>query len=97
MPYGAFQKQDANSPELDRAARGVGAEVLEMPREAGFDRLIAYNGKLYVVEHKDGEKPPSKRRLTPNEERVRDALARAGVDYHVVKDRAELLAVLGWE
>lgn len=93
----AFERQDANARELDAAARGVGASVLEMPREAGFDRLIAHEGKLYAVEYKDGDKPPSRRQLTPNEARVKELLARGGVTMHVVKDRAELLAVLGWE
>lgn len=87
-------KADANAPHLDAAARRVGAVVIAMGREAGFDRLIAHRGRLYAVEYKSPAHPPSHRGLTPGEAKRQVQLAGVGVTLYVVLQPADLLAVL---
>jgi len=67
MKYGA--RVDANQGEIVAAARAVGAEVQFLHSVGGGcpDLLVAFHGQWYVVEVKDGAKPPSARKLTPRE------------------------------
>jgi hypothetical protein len=61
----------------------------------GFDLLVAYRGQTYIIEIKDGSKPPCERRLTPNEDLRRAELERHDVPYHVVLSADEALRVIG--
>lgn len=90
---------DGNQADLDRLAAGLGAVVIRasVAPELGFDRLIAFRGRLHIVEVKDGGKAPSKRRLTENEARLRDRLEAVGVAYNVVETENDLLRLLGLE
>ena len=90
-----FERADSNAAELDAVARGVGAVVEVLPREVGCDRIIAFRGTLYLVEYKDGSKPPSRRRLTANEARLAERLERVGCTVDVVTCTTDLLKVLG--
>lgn len=58
-------KVDANQPEIVAALRKAGASVApahSMGR--GFpDLVVGHMGKTYLVEVKDGSKPPSARKL----------------------------------
>lgn len=75
MHYG---RRDANHTAIVAALRRIGAEWFPMGKEAGFDGIVAYRGRLWLVELKDGRKPPSERQLTDAEAAVRDRLARVG-------------------
>jgi hypothetical protein len=62
---------DANQPAIVAALRKMGATVLHLHTigKGAPDILIGYQGKNALVELKDGAKPPSARKLTPDEER----------------------------
>jgi hypothetical protein len=62
-------KVDANQPAIIFALRSIGARV--MPTHAvgqGFpDLVVSFRGRNILIEIKDGSKPPSARRLTPDQ------------------------------
>lgn len=63
------KRSDANQTEIVAALRDVGAEVQHL-HEVGHgcpDLLVGFRGVNYLIEVKDGSKPPSKRRLTADE------------------------------
>ena len=64
------KKVDANQPAIVAAFRRMGATVqhLHTLGKGAPDLLIGINGVNGLVEVKDGEKPPSKRRLTGDEQ-----------------------------
>lgn len=87
-------KVDANQAEIVRVLRQLGASV-EVTSGLGKgypDLTVGYRGANYLLELKDGRKPPSARRLTPDEvawhESWRGQVA-------VVKDLDEALAAIG--
>ena len=88
-------KPDANKGPLVALARRIGAVVINMPRDAGFDCLICFRGQKHIVEFKDPEKPPSARKLTPGEAECRDRLEDIGVKYNVIMTDDDLLTLLG--
>ncbi len=61
---------DANQPEVVKAFRAAGASVQSLaPLGDGcLDLLVGYRGANYLVEVKDGSKPPSARTLTPDQQ-----------------------------
>jgi hypothetical protein len=64
------KRVDTNQKEIVKALRKIGCSVQPL-HEVGHgcpDLLIGYRGKNYTLEIKDGEKPPSKRKLTPDEQ-----------------------------
>lgn len=62
-------KIDANQPEIVQALRKAGATVqtLAAVGKGVPDLLVARCGKLWLIEVKDGSKPPSARKLTPDQ------------------------------
>lgn len=85
---------DRNQPEIVRALRRAGATVTPTHTAGeGFpDLAVGFRGVTYLVEVKDGARPPSARKLTPPQEQWH-AVWRGHVV--VVKDVPEALAVLG--
>lgn len=61
---------DANQPAIVEALRQLGAFVqpLHMVGQGCPDLLVAFRGQTLLVEIKDGSKPPSERRLTPDQQ-----------------------------
>jgi hypothetical protein len=85
---------DSNQAEIVAALRKAGCEVLSLAAVGNGcpDLLIlAPDGELKLVELKDGNKPPSKQKLTPHQ-----------VAFHkrwpvsVVTNWAEALNVVAW-
>ena len=62
-----LHRQDANEPEIVKAVRKAGALWHD---EGPLDGWMGARGIWWCVEIKDGSKPPSARKLTPNEEDV---------------------------
>lgn len=64
------KRVDANQASIVAAFRAHGASVqhLHAVGKGCPDILVGYRGVNYLVEIKDGDKPPSQRRLTNDEE-----------------------------
>ena len=64
-------KVDANQPAIVEALRQVGATVepIHTLGRGVPDLLVGFRGANYVLEAKDGSQPPSRRCLTPDEEK----------------------------
>lgn len=62
-------KVDANQPEIVEALRKAGCSVTPTHAAgAGFpDLAVGYQGQTYLIEVKDGAKPPSARALTKDQ------------------------------
>ncbi len=60
---------DSNQAEIVKALRDAGCLVRSLAAmgQGMPDLLVGCNGVLYLVEVKDGSKPPSKRGLTPQQ------------------------------
>jgi hypothetical protein len=79
-------KVDRNQSEIVKALRCVGAfVVITSQLKNAFDILVAYQGRTYVIEIKDGELPPSKKVLTEGELKCKNGFNKVGVDYHIVE------------
>jgi len=87
---------DANQPEIVAALRGVGAAVqpLHTVGRGCPDILVSHRMVNYLIEIKDGAKPPSARRLTQDQIQWHDDW-RAPV--HIVETVADALRVIGME
>ena len=61
------KRVDANQPEIVAALRAIGCSVADTSGAGeGFpDIVVGYRGINYLLEIKDGSKPPSQRVLTP--------------------------------
>jgi uroporphyrinogen-III decarboxylase len=95
MPY---PKVDKNQPEIVSALRQMGAEVFHVHMVKNFfDILVAYKGKLYAVEIKNGTKPESARKLTEGEERCKVKLEGVNVPYNVVTSVEEAIELISNE
>ena len=88
-------KVDSNQKEIVAALRKRGAVVLITSQlKNAFDILVGYNGKLFIVEIKDGSVPPSARKLTEGETRCKELFESVGVTYHVVTSIEDALSLL---
>lgn len=64
-------KVDANQAEIVEALRSAGCSVQSLATvgKGCPDLLVGYNGMRLLFELKDGKKPPSARKLTPDQEK----------------------------
>lgn len=87
-------KADRNQPEIVAMLRLVGCTVqhLHTIGKGCPDILVGYQGKNYVLELKDGELPPSGRKLTDDEKRWHEDWRG---EVHVVSNVREALEVIG--
>jgi threonine dehydrogenase-like Zn-dependent dehydrogenase len=86
---------DDNQPEIVEALRRFGAAVLVTSQlKSAMDLLVGYNGNTYIVEVKDGDKPPSQRKLTKGELKCKAMFEAVGVTYHVIKSVDEAIELI---
>lgn len=87
-------KVDANQSDIVAVLRAVGATVTPTHQlGAGFpDLCVGYKGTNYLLEVKDGSHPPSRRRLTADEQQWHDAWCGT---VHIVNDETEALQAIG--
>lgn len=87
-------RKDANQDDIVSGLRAVGASVAVTHQLGdGFvDIVVGFRGANYLIEIKDGSKPPSRRRLTPDEQEFHDAW-RGRVD--VANSLDEALRIIG--
>ena len=87
---------DTNQPEIVEALRQVGAHVLHTYQlKNAFDILVGFRGQLYIMEIKDGNKPPSRHKLTKGELKCKAGFEAVDVTYHVVLSVEDALRVIG--
>lgn len=69
------RRTDANQVAVVKALRAIGCSVaVTSALGAGFpDIVVALRGRTVLMEIKDGDKPPSARKLTPDEQAFRQA------------------------
>jgi len=67
------RRVDANHADIIDAFRRMGCSVADLSRIGGGipDLAVGLYGRTVLVEVKDGRKPPSARKLTPDEDRFR--------------------------
>jgi hypothetical protein len=84
---------DSNQSLITEALRDIGASVqpLHTVGKGCPDLLVGYRAQNFVLEVKDGEKPPSGRRLTADEQTWHDGWQ--GV-VHVVETVEQALSVV---
>lgn len=85
---------DTNHAEVVSALRACGAAVLSLASmgRGVADLLVLHRGHLMLVEVKDGSRPPSRRKLTPDQEQFRYTWP-----VTIVRSAAEVPALLGVE
>lgn len=79
-------KVDGNQSEIVKVLRQLGAEWIDTsgdPR-SGCDGIIAYRGRALVAEIKNGDLPPSRRKLTDNEQKTKAKCDARGVPYLIL-------------
>ena len=67
-------KVDTNQSQIVKVLRAVGASVATTHQVGkGFpDIVVGYKGRNHLLEIKDGDKPPSQRKLTADEQEWHD-------------------------
>jgi hypothetical protein len=90
-------KVDDNHAEIVAALRGIGAYVVDCAHVGGGypDLTVGWRGKWELIEVKDGAKPPSRRKLTADQQVLHAEAARVGCRVHVVTDVTQALALFG--
>ncbi len=84
---------DANQNNIVKALRAAGASVRVITQGDGIpDLLLGYNGHTLLMEVKDGDKPPSARKLTEAEQKFFDEWK--GGSLSIVNSVEEALAIL---
>ena len=84
---------DDNQTEIVTALRKSGASVLITSQLKNcFDILVGFQDVNYIMEIKDGNKPPSQRKLTPGEQKFKDEWR--GGEYHIVNSIDEALKII---
>ena len=89
-------KVDANQSEIIAALRKAGAVVVITSQlKNAFDCLVCFRGQINIVEIKDGNKPPSARKLSEGETKCKELLESVGVAYNVIISVDEALQLIG--
>lgn len=83
-------RRDDNEQEIVKALRKAGAYVAYIDTPA--DLVVGYKGRTIILEVKDGNKPPSARKLTPNEQKFHDEWT--GGPLHIVTCIQEAIDIL---
>ena len=90
-----YRKIDDNQGEIVQALRQVGASVQSLASVGRGcpDLLVGFRLENFILEVKDGTKPPSAQKLTPDEQEWH-AQWRGGV-VHIVRNVDEALRAIG--
>lgn len=90
---------DSNQPQIVAALRELGASVLHLHTigKGAPDILIGYQGKNALVELKDGDKPPSARKLTPDEQKFHAEWRGQVAIIESVEEAVAFIQTTNWE
>lgn len=88
---------DANQSEIVATLRAIGVNVTDLSGAGNGvpDLCCMWRGQTYWLEVKNGNKSPSRRKLTEEQVRFHDNARLAGVKVHVVETVDQALAVFG--
>lgn len=91
------RRVDANQAEIFGVWRDLGVLVTDTSHIGGGfpDCMLAYGGRLYLAEIKDGSKPPSAQRLTPAQEVFHRQHEAHGVRVATIRTIDDALALIG--
>lgn len=86
-------RTDANQTEIVEALRKHGASVLITSQLKNcFDILVGFNGVNYIMEIKDGKKPPSQKKVTSGGLKFKANWK--GGTYHVVESVEQAIEII---
>ena len=84
-------RKDANHKQIVELFRGLGWSVLDVAQLKNCcDIFVAKNGLTIAIEIKDGNKPPSARKLTPGELKFKE---RWSGDYAIVMSEEDVFRI----
>ncbi len=88
---------DRNQGEIVDALRSVGALWIPTSGDTsiGFDGIVAFRGRVYLAEIKDGSKPASARKLTEREQERLTQLKMKSVRLHIWETVTQALTDIG--
>lgn len=88
-------RTDSNHSDIVAALRAIGATVQSLATigQGCPDLLVGYRGANYAIEVKDGNKPPSRRQLTPDELRWHRTWAG---NVYTVESAEQAIEILQW-
>lgn len=91
------RRVDDNHAEIKSALIGIGCYVIDCSGVgSGFpDLIVGFRGHWTLIEIKDGRKPPSRRRLTGDQQVFHAEAQRAGCRVWVVENVEQALAIFG--
>ena len=87
------KRRDENEPDVVQALELCGAYVVRL--DTPCDLLVGFRGRWWLLEVKDGGKPPSERGLTRAQTGFRDDCQTHGLPFAVVEDVSAALAEIG--
>jgi len=87
---------DGNQKRMDELARACGAHIVfaSAAPSLGFDRIYVLR-QPFICEIKDPAQPPSRRRLTDNEQKAKADIEAAGGQYHILETDDDMLRLFG--
>lgn len=86
---------DSNHVEIVETFRGLGCVVTSTTCVKGFcDMVVAYNGLYLLIEVKDGKKPPSQRKLTPEESKYHVKVDGVGCKVYIINSVKEAIQLI---
>lgn len=87
---------DKNQPRIVEGLRRVGATVVPThAQHDGFpDLVVGFRGVNYLMEIKDPDKPPSKRKLTPDQVEFFDSWQGQVAKVETLKDAYQLIGAV---
>lgn len=90
-------RTDANHTEVVKGLLAIGASVEDLSRVGGGcpDLAVGFRGMNTFLEVKDGDKPPSKRALTPDQQKWHAAWRGHVVVVNNVEEAIKAVAGLG--
>ncbi len=95
IPMSNYKRVDDNQKEVVKALRSIPGCTVESLAAVGKgvpDLLVGFMGRNYLLEIKDGKKPPSARKLTPDQIKWHKAF---GGTVHIVTCYEDALEVIG--
>lgn len=93
------RKVDANHSAIVKALRKVGCSVQSLAAvgDGVPDILVGLRGRNWIMEIKDGSKPPSQRKLTPKQEKWRrEWRGEQPVEIETVAQALAVIAATSW-